>query len=474
MLNETIRSRIEERLKDYKRLKEAGLICLDGEFFPSVHYPPITMYPAIREEDLFSGYTNPVSGTFSVYVHIPFCIRFCNFCHYPNKIGALPEEKDRYLSALEREMDIYMKRLGLRSIKARSILVGGGTPTYLAPAQLDRFLKYFSSKVDLSSCTQFNYDVDPSTIIGPEGEERLKILKAYGVNRLTIGIQSLNDGILRGMNRAHSAEEAMRSVRLAKDMGFQVCIEFIYGYFGETLDTWAETVAKAITLGADEIQQYHIKFIPYGDHKGVVFDKHKEGRCASPSPEEIVAMKEAGIALLGEGGYKENLTRVFTKGPEFYSRYAHEQCCDLLDQIGFGLTAFSSLRDRFGLNTMDMEEYYSMVKEGRLPVNRGLVRELDDQLRWHIILPIKNRKVYKAAYKSRTGVSPDSVFRKKMERLKDFGLVQDSEKTIELTPLGRFFADEVCIQFHNPRYMPFPREANSDGPLNPYNDTDVF
>jgi oxygen-independent coproporphyrinogen-3 oxidase len=462
-----------DRLLDHKRFKAAGLICLDGQFFPSVHYPPITMYPSITEDELFSGYANPSSGTFSIYVHIPFCIRFCNFCHYPNRIGATSQEKDRYLSALDREMDIYMNRLGIRSIKARSVLIGGGTPTFLSPEQLKRFLGYFTKKVDLSACPQFNYDVDPSTLLGPEGDERLKILKDFGVTRLTIGIQSLNDNILVNMNRAHTAAEAIESVRQAKKHGFKLCVEFIYGYSGETIDTWTETLKKAIALDVEEIQLYHIKFIPYGDHKGLITKKFIERKEVFPTPEDVIVMKETGARILNESGYNENLTRVFTKKPEFYSRYAHEQCCDLLDQIGFGISGFSSLRDRFGLNTQSMNEYYSMVEGGKLPVNRGLVRTQDDQIRWHIILPLKNRKVYKAMFQKRTGVSLGSIFRKKIERLKEFGLVSEDEKVLELTPLGRFFADEICMQFHDPKYMPFPREAYSEGPLNPYNDTQL-
>ncbi|MFC1680133.1 radical SAM protein, partial [Elusimicrobiota bacterium] len=73
----------EERVRDFKELLGAGLVCLDGRFFPSVHYPPITMYPAVTEEALFKTYRVPPDGLFDIYVHIPFCIRHCSFCHYP-------------------------------------------------------------------------------------------------------------------------------------------------------------------------------------------------------------------------------------------------------------------------------------------------------------------------------------------------------------------------------------------------------
>ena len=151
----------EERVEDFRKLQKEGLICLDGDFFPSVHYPPITMYPPISAEDLFKDYQHPSDGLFDLYVHIPFCIQHCVFCHYPVKIGEMSEEKDRYLDALEKEMDIYLSILGLKKIKARAILAGGGTPTYLQPSQLDRFLKFFTKRLDMNSMTQFSFDVDP-------------------------------------------------------------------------------------------------------------------------------------------------------------------------------------------------------------------------------------------------------------------------------------------------------------------------
>ncbi|HEY5521680.1 MAG TPA: hypothetical protein VIK21_00730, partial [Desulfuromonadaceae bacterium] len=164
----------EQFMGQYRTLKELGFINKGGEFFPSgVHYPPITMYPPITQEDFFKGYHLPEDGLLDIYTHIPFCEKRCLFCHYPVKLGPGHElEKDRYLSALEKEMDIYMGLLGLDRIKARSILVGGGTPTYLTPAQLKRFLDFFVKRVDLSKCTQFNYDVDPNTLLGADGAER--------------------------------------------------------------------------------------------------------------------------------------------------------------------------------------------------------------------------------------------------------------------------------------------------------------
>ncbi len=459
-----------KRICHLKTLIKAGLVCLNGEFFPSVHYPSITMYPPTDEQALFKNYSKPADSLFVLYVHVPFCIKYCNFCHYPVKITSSTQEKDYYLDALKKEMDIYMHQLGVKTINARSILVGGGTPTYLTLVQLKRFFEFFTARVNLQSCAQFSYDVDPSTLLGTEGKKRLKILKSYGVDRLTIGIQSLNDKLLRRMNRAHTAKEAVKSIEQAKKAGFKINIEFIYGYPGQTLYNWIEVMNKAVSLGAEEIQIYRLKIIPYGDHEGIITKEFISKPSGFITNEQTILMKEIAILILRGSGYHENLRRVFTKEVNDYSRYADDQCCKLFDQIGFGLTAFSSLRDRFGLNTQFFKTYYSLIKQGRLPLDRGIIRSSDDQLRWAIILPLKNRAVYKKFYKKQTGVSLNSIFRRKIERLRNFGLLEEDIDILKTTNLGSFFADEVCHQFHHPQYIPFPKSAYSNGPLNPYND----
>lgn len=459
-----------QRFQDLHRLQKAGLICKSGDFFPSVHYPPITMYPPITEEELFAGYTTPTDGLLDVYAHIPFCEKKCVFCHYPVKLGQQSAEKDRYLDALEKEMDLYLRRLGLDRIKARSILVGGGTPTFLSLKQLRRFLDSFVARVDVSTCTQFNYDVDPVTLIRPEGEERLRMMRDYGVDRLTIGIQSLNDDILKMMNRHHDVAEALLSIENAQKFGYQVDIEFIFGYPGETFDNWIDVVEKAVSLGVEEIQLYRLKVEAYGDYQAKIKAVRERGLQAFPSVEESIMMKQIAIDILNANGYHENLRRVYTKERKYYSHYADNQCCGLLDQVGFGLTAFSSLRDRFGLNTQSFEDYYQTISEGKLPLNRGLVRSQEEQMRWGIILPLKNRCVWKKYYSEVTGgVSLDEVFRPKIEALKSFGLLVEDDEKIELTKLGAFFADEVAQQFHNPDCIPYPRDAYEQGPLYPYN-----
>ena len=464
----------KERIEDFKRLRDLGLMHKSGDFYPSVHYPPITMYPPMTDDVLLEGYTLPADGMVDVYAHVPFCNSHCVFCHYPVKLGPQLDEKTKYIKAFEKETDIWRSRLGVERIKARSVLVGGGTPTFLTVDQLRRFLDGFLERVDLSLCRQFNYDVDPNTLIGPEGSKRLAMLREYGVDRLTIGVQSLSPAILKKMGRHHGVAEALEAIKDSLAAGFQVNIEFIFGYPGQTVDTWLDEVEQACHLGVHEIQLYRLKIEAYGDHQGAVKNYVALKPEEAPGNEEQFIMKRSAILMLNHYGYHENLRRVFSRRRGDYSVYAHNQCCVQFDQIGIGLTAFSSLRDRFALCTQNFEEYYSLIESGHLPINRGYKRAPEEQLRWAIILPIKNRNVRPSNFRRLTGVSLEEVFRPKIAALKAHGLVRDTEEVLELTPLGAFFADEVAQQFHDADFIPYPRSEYAEGPLNPYLNTEVF
>lgn len=458
------------RWEEFKRFQELGLIPVHGDFSPAgVHYPPITNYLAATQEEAYRDFSETNPSEFDVYVHIPFCHKRCLFCHYPSHYNCGDSEKDTYLDALEKEMQNWLAFRGIRRIKSRSILMGGGTPTDLSPAQLKRFLTFFTKYVDISHCPQFNYDVDPSTLVGEKGLERLRIIKDFNGDRLTIGVQSLNDEVLRKMNRSHNSAIAKESIENCLKMGFKVNIEFIYGHPGETLDNWIDVIDEACNLGVDEIQLYRLKIEPYGDQEGTI------KKFASYRPEELISvedtirMKEISNLILADYGYTENLRRVFTKDKRNLSIYAYNQCCRLRDQVGFGISAFSSLNDRFLINTPSFEEYYKRIASGQLGVNRALLRNSLQQILWSIILPLKNYYIDKNLFKKINGVDLSTVFQDKFNLLKQYGLVTESESRMELTPTGAFYSDELVHIFYENQHQSFPPEDFNPGVLNPYN-----
>jgi oxygen-independent coproporphyrinogen-3 oxidase len=315
--------------------------------------------------------------------------------------------------------------------------------------------------------------VDPNTLLGPDGAERLRIMRDYGVDRLTIGVQSLNNQTLQNMNRHHGVNEVLESISESRKFNYDLNIEFIFGFPGQTIDSWISDMEMAMSLDVDEIQIYRLKIDAYGDYQGPVKNIIEENALRVLDDTETLMMKRIAVNMLTSKGFTENIRRVFSRAKKHFSRYAWNQCCALYDELGFGLTAFSSLRDRYGLNTQFFEEYYSLIEAGKLPLNRGLVRSPEEQKRWSLILPLKNSCVQKKIFYERTGAPVDDFFKTKLARLKEFGLVTEDEHRITPTELGAFFADELVQQFYNPHYMPSGQNEFLAGPLNPYNDPDL-
>lgn len=459
-----------QRWNEFQSFQELGLIPIHGDFSPAgVHYPPITNYSPLTQAEAYHNYSESVPGEFDVYVHIPFCHKRCLFCHYPSHYNCGDSEKDSYLTALEKEIQNWLSFRGMTTIKSRTVLMGGGTPTDLSPKQLDRFLTFFTKYVDTSHCPQFNYDVDPSTLVGDKGLERLRIIKDFGGDRLTIGVQSLNDDVLKKMNRSHNAATAKESIDNCLKMGFKVNIEFIYGHPGETLQNWMDVISEACTLGVDEIQLYRLKIEPYGDQEGTIkkFAAYRSDELISV--EDTIRMKEISNLILADNGYYENLRRVFTKDKKNISLYAYNQCCRLRDQVGFGISAFSSLNDRFLINTPDFRDYYTCVESGSLAVNRGLLRTPQQEILWSIILPLKNYYIDKKLFYKINGVSIDTLFQDKFALLKQYGLVVEDDNRIELTEKGAFYSDEIVHVFYESQHQSFPQSDFKQGCLNPYN-----
>ena len=460
----------DEWLAKVLRLQQLGLECDDGDFVPSVHYPPITQYPLNSEEEVFEGYTPPEDGRIDLYVHFPFCLQHCTFCHYPGLTGPHTAEKEKYLGYLEREFDLYLRRLGMDRLAPRSILLGGGTPTYMEPKMLDRFLTFLNKHIDMDRVKQYNVDLDPNSLVGPDGMERIRIMKDHGITRLTIGVQSLNDAILKHMNRPHDHRMAIESIENSHKAGFKNNIEFIFGYPGQTMENWLDTIDLACRMPTEEIQLYRLKVLAYGDFQGRILNVRNQAPQALPDFPTTMRMKFEAIELLRDHGFTENLRRVYTRKKNDISLYAYNQCCNLYDQIGIGLTAFSSLRDRFTLNTQTFQEYYDLIDSGHLGINRGYIRDREQQLRWSIVLPMKNWWMRKKRFEELNGIPFDRVFRKKVNHLLEYGLIEDRPDRVILTELGKLVADEVVEQFNAPQYIPFPRERYAEGPLNPYLD----
>ncbi len=449
-----------QQLEDLKinELVEAQVLPEGKRFFPTITYPPQTMYPPATPETVFDSDPGRDGIPYAVYVHIPFCASRCSYCHWVKIIDPDTAVVDDYLETLALDMKNAVARLGRDSLPASTILFGGGTPTLLTPPQMERLLKSFTTTFDLTNCRQFSYEAEPASICGELGKERLKVLKSFGVDRISLGVQSYDDDVLRMMGRPHSAAQVQESVENIRKAGIDsICIDLIYGYPGLTEESWIRCLETAIASGVDAWHLYRLRILRHGDVQGPILELFKDRPEAFPTVDRIRLMKMLGVVLSEDSGFNQHFTRIFARGREHVTQFMWDYCCNVTNVIGTGPSAWANYHRTFTLNVgSDFALYRAMVRDGRLPIDRGMYRDAETDARRCLIAPLKNSKVIKKAFTERTGLDAGEHFGPELARLDGMGLLQQDADAIWLTDRGRFFADEVMMQLYQKRYVKFP------------------
>lgn len=451
---------IDTARRQYESLRLGELpsegMSLDAELFlPVITYPPLCCLEEQADDSIVRGTAATSERGLAAYFHIPFCRTRCSFCHWVVRTGTSDADKAHYLDSLEQEMVLHKRRLGVERIPVRSVLVGGGTPTLLSPPLLVRFLESVHRHFDLSQCRQFTCEPEPVTILGAQGAEVLRILHAHGVQRLSMGVQSFDDTLLRTLGRTHDGHQALRAIERIREAGFSsISIDLIYGLPEQTLESWVETMLQAVRSGADAWQLYRLRILPHGDSPGRIASQYQRAPNRFPGVDDVLLMKLIGIEVSREHGFDQWYTRIFARGAEHISQYLHDVNVGLLDVVGSGVSSWSNFGNVFTNNIgPDFEAWHDRILRGQIPIDRGLVRSSDEETRRCFILPLKNDRLHKPAFEARTGMTAASQFGPTLERLKRLDLLAEDDQYLWLTPRGRFCADEVAALFFDPRHV---------------------
>jgi oxygen-independent coproporphyrinogen-3 oxidase len=450
-------------------LVERGILPPDDRFLPVITYPPLPMVPdATPAQLLASAASARGDRPRAVYLHIPFCRFCCTYCHWVKRIGAPADEVDAYLTLLLEELALTCRWLGVERLRASSVLIGGGTPTYLSAAQLARLLDGLRARVDLTECRQFSVEAEPSSLLGDQGLEKLGVLTARGVDRVSLGVQSFADHVLAGMGRHHTGEDAVQAIAQCRRAGIDsVSIDLIYGCQDQTLGDWVQTLETALAAGADAWQLYRLRVRRHGDVQGVVAERFARERERFPELETVRRMKAVGVLFSQQNGREERFTRIFATHRRHVTLYMWDYCCDLSDVVGLGVSAWSNHDRTFLMNVgVDLPRYAALVRAGDPPVDRGLHRDAELDARRSLITTLKNDRTWKERFRTRTGHEVAALFGPELARLRTLGLVEEGAAWWRLTARGRFFADETVTQLFQRRFLPYPDLAHaltSDG-----------
>ena len=289
--------------------------------------------------------------TISLYIHIPLCVKKCAYCDFASFSGRMAQA-ERYVSAVCREIRAQAAFFGRRAV--RTVFLGGGTPTLLSGAQVQRLMDCVRDCFDLLPDAESTMEGNPGTLT----TGNLRAYRAAGINRLSLGVQSLDDGLLAAIGRIHTAQDAQKAVQMARDAGFDnINLDLMYGLPGQSAAQWADTLERAIALAPEHLSCYSLIL----EEGTKLFDDIAAGRGALlPDEDELDEMDALTLRLTRENGYVRYEVSNFAK-PDRACRHniVYWEC---LPYLGMGLNAHSDMDGKRFYNPADWEAYLQMAE----------------------------------------------------------------------------------------------------------------
>jgi oxygen-independent coproporphyrinogen-3 oxidase len=377
-----------------------------------------------------------------LYVHVPFCRLVCAYCDFVT-VGGRAAEIGRYTDALEAE-------LALRPApgELRTIYFGGGTPSLLSAAQVERVIGAARRRWAEVALEEVTLEANPSRREAPDWAG----LRAAGVTRISLGVQSLRDADLVALARGHDAGEAREAFGAARSAGLDnISIDLIYGIGGQSLDDWHEGVELTVALEPDHVSCYALQLALAPDEwaapprPGAIRWRQR----MAPSLDESVAADQYRLAedVLGAAGYRHyELSSWARPGREsrhnqgYWARRAYTG-------IGAGAHSYDGATMR-SWNSRDLDEYLRAVEAGTRPLAGD--ETLDEPVRAFEAMALGLRRidgVERAAFAAEFGADPLNRFADGLADASVQPLLEVAADSLRLTPMGRLLASEACLAF---------------------------
>ncbi|GAV22038.1 radical SAM family heme chaperone HemW [Carboxydothermus pertinax] len=368
----------------------------------------------------------------ALYIHLPFCLKKCNYCAFTSFPGATGEEVFSYLNLLAEEL----KQREHLLKKPKTIYVGGGTPTYLLPQALEKLGEILASFIT-EELLEFTFEANPGII----NKEKIRVLKEMGVNRISLGAQSFNDAVLRKMGRAHTAIQLIEAYNLLREEGFNnINLDLITGYPGDSRKSFLASLMTAINLKPEHLSLYDLKV----EENTRLYEEVLAGKVILPVEDEVAQSWEEAIILLEQNGYERYEIANFAKNQN-YSRH-NLTYWENQPYLGLGLSAHSKVGFLRFWNPDNLKDYQYMLKTGKffdfekLTLEEDAKEEIILKLRLKAGLNLKEfREKYHWDFLEQYG--------EKVQNFVNLGLMALEGERLFLTRKGSFVANTLLIEF---------------------------
>lgn len=427
----------------------------DGNGPRYTSYPTALCFEQTAESDYLSALSQAGRSyePLSLYIHIPFCRHLCYYCACNKHVTKQQDLADRYIEHLAIEMSRLADFCGARPVK--QLHFGGGTPTFLTPEQMQRVWALLDYNFDLYSLPEheFSIEIDPRVT----DVEYLKMLRALGFNRISIGVQDFNPATQQAVHRVQPFEMVAERMAAARELGFDgVSVDLIYGLPEQTEASFECTLEQVISLSPDRIAMYSYAHLPdrFAPQKRI--DAH-----VVPTPQTKLAILGNSIKQLQNAGMVYIGMDHFAKPDDPLAKALAEQTLQRnfqgysthhgLDMIAMGVSSISFLNNQYFQNEKSLEDWQTRIAAGQLPVAKGYALSEDDERRRWIIgrlscaMPVKFSE-YRKLF-NRNFLADYKELQPYLQQFADDGLIKLHNRGIEVLPTGRLLLRPICMLF---------------------------
>ena len=368
-----------------------------------------------------------------IYIHIPFCLAKCKYCAF-NSIVANAQIIQEYVEAICKEI-----KQTSSTQKISTIYFGGGTPSILTFEQFTNIFKALHDTFNLNDCNEITVEANPGTHLN---YEYLHELRRLGVNRLSLGVQSFDDNLLRTLGRIHNSNEAIETIKLAKSIFDNVSIDLMYDLPGQNLTILSNTITTALNLQPQHISIYGLEI-----EESTEFGRlNNIGKLSLPSDELSDEMYEYIMSELPKHGFNRYEISNFARAG-FESKHNLGYWSDV-SYLGFGAGAHSYLDNLRYSNIVNVKEYIKRINSNEDVKQIEEIVTRERAMEEFCFLSLRKAEgIDTERFKQKFRVSIESIYDEAIDKLTQQGLIESTDKHIRLTDRGMKYGNYAFAQF---------------------------
>ena len=371
-----------------------------------------------------------------LYIHIPFCVSKCKYCDF-NSFKLNLNDKIKYLNALNKEMELYKEEIKGKSID--SIFIGGGTPSILTKEEIAILFENIKNNFKIKENAEITMECNPGTLT----LEKLKVMKECGVNRLSMGLQAVQNHHLKYIGRIHTFEEFEKNYYEAKKVGFEnINIDLMYALPNQTKEDWKESLEKVVSLNPTHISAYSLIL----EENTELFNMYERKEFKLLDEDTDIEMYEYTINYLKSNGYNQyEISNYAKENFECKHNILYWKC---EEYVGLGVSASGYLNEIRYNNVCELERYEEIILDGKKPIEWEENVSIKDKIEETIFLGLRmNEGVRIDDFKEKYDFDFNKEYKNEIEKLSKLKLIEINGGKMRLTQKGKEISNSVFVEF---------------------------